>query len=139
MTIRLDLSSRITGSFPSSTKGSGAKPDGDMAKTSPYPSSLNVARPNPFRRVQVQPPHVIYPEHKSSRAERSTRFTGQTPPTGTRDKIHFVLFVSMCVIGAVVFIDTGPFPFNFIFGAFAIILPIALVAKRRRSSKNKSL
>lgn len=138
MTIRLDFSSRITGSFLSSAKGSGAKPDGDKAKTSPDPSSLNTARPNPFRRVQIQPPHTTFLEHKSPNAESPPRPTGKSPPTGTRDKIHFVLFVSMCIIGAVTFIDTGPFPFNFIFGAFATALPIALVVKRRISRKRKS-
>lgn len=138
MTIRLDFSSRITGSFLSSAKGSGAKPDGDKAKTSPDPSSLNTARPNPFRRVQIQPPHTTFLDHKSPNAESPPRPTGKSPPTGTRDKIHFVLFVSMCAIGAVTFIDTGPFPFNFIFGAFATALPIALVVKRRISRKRKS-
>jgi len=59
-------------------------------------------------------------------------------PGGLEQKIHFALFVSMCVIGALTFIDTGPFPFNFIFGAFAIMLPIVLVVKRRISRKSKS-
>jgi len=56
-------------------------------------------------------------------------------PGGLEQKIHFALFVSMCVIGAVAIVDTGPFPLNYAFGAAAALLPLALVIKRRRSGK----
>lgn len=47
-------------------------------------------------------------------------------------KLHFALFVSMCVFGAAVVIDTGPFPLNFVLGATTLILPLALVIRRSR-------
>lgn len=48
-------------------------------------------------------------------------------------KLHFALFVSMCVFGAAVVIDTGPFPLNFVLGAASIALPLVLVIRRSRS------
>jgi len=64
---------------------------------------------------------------------RPPRAAGKGPPAGLWAKLHFVLFASMCVAGAAVIVDTGPFPLNFILGAFAIMLPSALVIRRHRS------
>lgn len=59
--------------------------------------------------------------------------TGKNPPVSLWAKLHFVLFASMCVVGAAVIVDTWPFPLNFILGALAIVLPFALAIRRHRS------
>lgn len=56
----------------------------------------------------------------------------KVPAAGLWAKLHFALFVSMCIFGAAVIVDTGPFPLNFALGATAIILPLALVTRRSR-------
>lgn len=68
-------------------------------------------------------------------AEAPASSAGKGHNAGLWPKIHFAVFVSMCVVGAVVFVDTGPFPLNLMFGAFAIALPFVLVIWRRRSVK----
>jgi len=59
-------------------------------------------------------------------------------PSGTRDRVHFALFAAMCAFGAFVFVDTGPFPLNLAFAAFAVSLPPALAAWRFRVGRRKS-
>jgi len=52
--------------------------------------------------------------------------------------VHFALFAAMCAFGAFVFVDTGPFPLNLAFAAFAVSLPPALAAWKFRVGRRKS-
>ena len=84
-----------------------------------------------------QAPPTRCPVCASSTAGNFSKAPGKALPVGLADKIHFMLFVSMCIVGAAVMVDTGPFPFNFVFGTLVAILPFVLVIKRHRSGRNK--
>jgi len=66
------------------------------------------------------------------KTRKPSRLASKSPPATLGERLYFVLFVSMCVFGAAVIVDTGPFPLNYVFGATAIVLPMALVIKRQR-------
>jgi len=88
---------------------------------------------DPARAFSEWRAHKKCPACARARADAPPRAAGRIPPAGLWAKLHFVLFASMCVAGAAVIIDTGPFPLNFVLGAFAIVLPSALVIRRHRS------
>lgn len=130
MTIRLDLTGRAAASA-SRQNGSPTAP-----KEPPEPRHGQAGRGSPFRRVQIRPVHKAGRARKSPRAGAPSGNADSAPPPGLGAKLYFVLFVSMCVFGAAVAVDTGPFPLNFIFGALMVTLPLALFIKGRRSAAN---
>lgn len=143
MTIRLDVTGRIAGSARGSAaprqnaslaqpKGDGKNPDHGMAETPPV-HRHGAARTSHFRRVQIGPARKACPMCSGAKTEGAPGPSGQIPPVGIWPKLHFALFVSMCVLGAAVIVDTGPFPLNIALGAASIILPLALVVRRSRS------
>jgi len=118
LTTRLGAAGRIVGGAPRARRGE-AMPHG----------------PGVFRRVRIRPPPAACPAC-AARGEGSRAAAGGRP-SSTRDRVHFALFAAMCAAGAFVFVDTGPFPLNLAFGAFAASLPLALAAWRFRAGRRR--
>lgn len=130
--------SKYSKATPELASDPGLQPDDALTKSKPFSRPRRLAYQNYSRRKPyLAPTHAACPVCNSPRTRPNKKVSptaaGKNAPVSLAAKLHFVLFVSMCIAGAAVFVDTGPFPLNLVFGAFAASLPFALVVKRHRS------
>lgn len=85
----------------------------------------------PFR----APPYATCHKCADSRTGDLPMAARKRSPSGRSEKTHLALFASMCAIGAVAIIDTGPPPLSHVLAAAVALLPPALVIKRRAFGK----